>query len=89
MELRLAFTEGPLRHLKPPPSRVLSVTKPNLWRLNKTEVVAQQLQVSDTNAVKEAAFTASGPLLSSLFDGSERLIAVTSAPWLITQVLNP
>jgi hypothetical protein len=89
VELRLAFTAGPARHLKPPQSRVISATKPNLGRLNKTEVVAQQLPVGGTSAVKEVAFVASGPLLSSLFDGSEQVVAVISAPWLVTQVLVP
>ena len=89
LELRLTFTDGPVRHLKPPESRVLSATKPNLRRLNKTEVVVQQVRFGDTDAVKEIAFAASGPLLSSLFDGSEQLIAVISAPWLMTQVLVP
>ena len=87
--MRLAFTDGPARHLKPPQSSVLSATKPNLRRLNKTEVVAQQLRFGDTSAVKEASFTASGPLLSSLFDGSEQLVAIISAPWLVTQVFVP
>jgi hypothetical protein len=89
VELRLAFTEGPVRHLKPPPSMVLSAAKPSRRRINKTEVVAQQLRAGDTNAIKDFAFTASGPLLSSLFDGSEQVVAVISAPWLVTQVLVP
>src|SRR5439155_10745550 len=89
VELRLAFADGPVRHLKPPQSSVLSATKPNLRRVNKTEVVAQQLRVGNTDVVKEATFEASGPLLSSLFDGSEQLIAIISAPWLVTQVLVP
>ena len=89
IELRLTFVGGPARHLKPPQSRVISATKPNLGRLNKTEVVARQLRPSDTNAVKEVTFSASGPLLSSLFDGSEQLVTVISAPWLTTQVLVP
>ena len=89
VELRLAFADGPARHLKPPESKILSATKPNLRRTNKTEVVAQQLRVGDTNAVKDVTFAASGPLLSSLFDGSEQLVAIISAPWLVTQVLVP
>jgi len=89
VELRLAFADGPARHLKPPESKILSATKPNLRRTNKTEVVAQQLRVGDTSAIKEVTFAASGPLLSSLFDGSEQLVAIISAPWLVTQVLVP
>lgn len=89
VELRLAFADGPARHLKPPQSRVLSATRPELRRLNKTEVVAQQLRAGDENAVKELAFAASGPVLSSLFDGSQQVVAVISAPWLVTQVLVP
>jgi hypothetical protein len=51
--------------------------------------VAQELRLGGTGGVKEAVFAASDPLLSSLFDGSEQLIAVISAPWLVTQVLVP
>jgi hypothetical protein len=89
VELRLAFADGPAQHLKPPQSSVLSATKPNLRRINKTEVVAQQIRVGDTGGVREVTFVARGPLLSALFDGSEQLIAVISAPWLVTQVLVP
>jgi hypothetical protein len=35
------------------------------------------------------SFAASGSLFSPLFDGSEQLIAIISAPWLVTQVLLP
>jgi hypothetical protein len=87
--LRLAFVDGAAQHLKPPESRVISATKPNLRRVNKTDVVARQLRSDDTNAVKEVSFAASGPLFSSLFDGSEQMIAIISAPWLTTQVLVP
>jgi len=89
IELRLGFTDGPAQHLKPPQSNVLSATKPSLRRINKTEVVALQLRPGDSNAVKEVTFTASGSLFSPLFDGSEQLIAIISAPWLVTQVLLP
>jgi len=89
VELRLTFTDGAAQHLKPPESRVISATKPDLRRINKTEVVAQQMRPDDSDAVKEVAFMASGPLLSSLFDGSQQLIAIISAPWLTTQVLVP
>ena len=89
VELRLAFTDGPAQHLKPPPSNVLSATKPSLRRINKTEVVALQLRPGDSNAVKDVSFAASGSLFSPLFDGSEQLIAIISAPWLVTQVLLP
>lgn len=43
VELRLVFTDGPARHLRPPPSNVLSAAEPNLRRINKTEVAARQL----------------------------------------------
>jgi hypothetical protein len=89
VELRLTFADGTAQHLKPPQSRVLSATKPNLRRLNKTEVVARELRVGDANAVREITFAASGPVFSSLFDGSEQLIAIVSAPWLVTQVFVP
>jgi hypothetical protein len=89
VELRLAFTDGPAQHLKPPQSNVLSATKPSLRRINKTEVVARELRPGDSNAVKDVSFAASGSLFSPLFDGSEQLIAIISAPWLVTQVLLP
>jgi hypothetical protein len=89
VQLRLAFTDAPAQHLKPPQSNVLSATKPGLRRINKTEVVALQLRAGDSNAVKEVTFAASGSLFSPLFDGSEQLISIISAPWLVTQVFVP
>jgi hypothetical protein len=89
VELRLTFADGPAQHLKPPQSNVLSATKPNLRRINKTEVVVREMRPDDSNTVKEVNFAASGPLLSPLFDGSQQLIAIISAPWLTTQVLVP
>lgn len=86
IEFSLAFSEGPALRLNPPESKVVSATKPNLRRINKTDVVAQQLRPGDA---KELTVTASGPLLSSLFDGSQQIVAVISAPWLMTRVLVP
>jgi hypothetical protein len=89
VDLRLTFTPGPAQHLKPPPSKVISATKPALRRVNKTEVVAQELRIGDANAVKDVHLAATGPLWGALFDGSQQLVAVVSVPWLVTQVLVP
>jgi hypothetical protein len=89
IEFRLKFAGGPVQHLKPPESKSLSAAKPDSRRITKTEFVSQPVRFGDIDTVKDVVFTASGPQLSPLFDGSQQLIGIFSIPWSLTQVLAP
>jgi hypothetical protein len=89
LEFRLKFSGGEARHLKLPASTNSSAAKPDLRRINKSEIVMQPVRFRDTDSVKDVVLKAAGPQLSPLFDGSEQLIAIFSNPSAVLQVLVP
>jgi len=69
--------------------RVHSAAKPGFYRIYRTEQALDALRNPDADRIRRLAFSASGPLLSRLFDGSARLIRVDAVPWYSRQVLVP
>jgi len=47
------------------------------------------LRAAGTERVEDFAFSAAGPRLGSLFDGSEQLVSVLSLPWYVRRVSLP
>ncbi len=61
------------------------------YRLYRSDQGVDLLHSATTGVdrVSEFGFTAAGPRLDAVFDGSERLISVVSIPWQVRQVLVP
>ena len=72
-------------------AKVHSALKPDYYRIYRIESAADVVKSAATGVdhTQSFAFKASGGLFSQLFDGSEKLISVTSLPWYSRQVTLP
>jgi hypothetical protein len=64
-------------------AKVYSAIKPDFYRIYRIEQAVDVVRGADVEAdrVQKIVFKASGAKLAPLFDGSEKLISVTSIPW--------
>ena len=64
-------------------AKLHSAAKPDFWRIYRFEQAADVVRSVSTGVdrVSKASFNATGPKLSSLFDGSQQLISITSIPY--------
>jgi hypothetical protein len=69
--------------------RVHSAARPHFYRIYRTEQARESLRTADPGRIRRFAFSASGPLLSQVFDGSERLIGIDALHWYARQVYLP
>jgi hypothetical protein len=66
-----------------------SAAKPEFYRIYRSEQSTDLVRSAAADRVQKAECKASGPELSPLFDGAERLIGVTSNPWYMRQTFLP
>lgn len=71
-------------------ARTYSAAKPGFHRIYRYDQCIDVVSGPERSArLKEISFRASGGILSSLFDGNEQLISVTSVLWFARQVFLP
>ena len=89
VELRLSFARGhPAREAAA--AHVYSRTKPGFFRIYRYDQSVDVLGIPGVAAGLQAfEFTATGGILTSLFDGTERLINIVSVPTYSRQVFLP
>jgi hypothetical protein len=69
---------------------VHSAPHPDFYRIYRIDQAVDAIRGADgTDRVQRYQFKASGPFLSTVFDGSEQLISVTSLPWFSRQAFLP
>ncbi len=90
IELQLKYARGVAVRSKTE-AKVHSALKPDFYRIYRIEFAADVVKSAATGVdhTQSFAFKASGGQLSQLFDGSEKLVSVTSLPWYSRQVTLP
>jgi hypothetical protein len=90
IELQLKYARGVAVRSKTE-AMVHSAIKPDFYRIYRIESANDVVRSSATGVdhAQSFAFKASGGQLSQLFDGSEKLISITSLPWYSRQVTLP
>jgi hypothetical protein len=90
IELELHYVRGLAMH-GVMETRVYSASNPDFYRIYRIEQAEDVVRSvsTGTDRVRKFAFKASGPQFAQLFDGSERLISITSLPWYTRQVSLP
>jgi hypothetical protein len=90
IELELHYVRGLAMH-GTMDTRVYSAMNPDFYRIYRIEQAEDVVRSvsTGTDRVRKFAFKASGPQFAQLFDGSERLISITSLPWYTRQVSLP
>jgi hypothetical protein len=90
VQLQLQFVRGIAVRSKLE-AKVHSATKADFYRIYRIEQAVDVVRsaTGGTDRVQKYCFKASGPLLSSLFNGSEQLVSITSAPWFSRQAFVP
>jgi hypothetical protein len=68
---------------------VHSAAKPDFYRIYRTGQALDALCLPGADRVRRLDFSATGPVLSPLFDGSQRPISVVAVPWYARQVFVP
>jgi hypothetical protein len=88
--LELQFVRGTASR-KHAEVKVHSSMKPAFYRIYRIEEAVDVVRstISGIDRVQKYLFRVSGPRFSSLFDGSEQLISITSLPWLSRRVFLP
>lgn len=90
LSLRLRYTRGvPTR--SETQTRAYSVKDPTFYRIYRADQGADVLRsaAAGKDAISELDFSADGPRLGALFDGSERLVGVISIPWTVRRAFLP
>lgn len=90
VQLQLRFLRGIAARSKLE-AKVHSAMKPDFYRIYRVEQAVDVVRSAPggTDRVQGYVFKASGPLLSSLFNGSEQLVSITSMPWYSRQAFLP
>ncbi len=89
IELRVTYRRGPVArsHVE---TVVRSAIRPDFQRTYRIDQGADPIRTAaGADRVEELAFTATGPFLSTLFDGTERLIGVTAVPLYLREISIP
>jgi len=89
-EAHVEFSRGNLIRSKLEPT-VYSSGKPGYYRLYKLEQVADVVYSAPSNIGRATKMSvkASGPILTSLFDGTEKLVSITSTPHYTRSIYVP
>jgi hypothetical protein len=90
VELQLKYARGVAVRSKTE-AKVHSAIKPDFYRIYRIESAGDVVRSAATGVdhTQSFAFKVSGGQLSQLFDGSEKLISITSLPWYTRQVTLP
>jgi len=88
--VQLQFVHAPTARSKAE-THVYSAKMPDFYRIYRVEQALDVVRSSETGAdrVQKVAFKATGPSFAQLFDGSEKLVSITSIPWYTRQVSLP
>lgn len=89
IELRLSYHRAaPVKsHIE---SRVRSAKHPEFTRTYRVDQAGDVLRsAASPDRVADLMFAATGAALTALFDGSERLLSVTSVPWYVREISVP
>jgi hypothetical protein len=90
MEIQLQFVRG-LPARSKAEAKVFSAAKPEFYRIYRIELASDVARSTATGSdrVNKISVKAAGPKISSLFNGTEQLISVTSVPWYWRQIYLP
>jgi hypothetical protein len=88
VQLQIQYVRGTMTTGKAE-QMMYSAAKPGFYRIYRSEQAADIVRGPGADRVQKIVFKASGPKLAPLFDGSERLIGVTSMPWYTRQTYLP
>jgi hypothetical protein len=90
ISVQLQFVRAPTARSKLE-TRVYSAKMPDFYRIYRIEQALDVVRSSETGVdrVQKVAFKVSGSNLAPLFDGSEKLVSITSIPWYTRQVFLP
>ena len=90
LELELQFARGVPERGKVQ-SKIHSAARPDFYRIYRFEQAADVARSTATgiDRVSKLSFTASGPKLAPLFDGSQQLISITSIPFYSRSIYLP
>lgn len=90
VEFKIQFVRGPLARSKAN-IRTYSAQNPDLYRIYRVEQAVDMIDMSlgNNDRVQELVFKVKGSKLGPVFDGTERLVDVTSTPWYARQVYLP
>jgi len=90
LQIGLQFTRGALARGKAE-AKIHSAAKPEFYRIYRFEQAADLVKSTATGVdrVSKLSFKAAGPKLTSVFDGSEQLISITSIPFYSRSIYVP
>ncbi len=90
IQLQLQYVSGPAARSKIE-AMPHSGIKPGFYRIYRIEQAVDVVRstATGTDRVQKYAFKAAGAKLAQLFDGSERLISITSVPFYTNQISLP
>lgn len=92
LDILVRYERGPVMRSTSPPNgvRPYSAKTPDFFRIYKTESGADPIHGPNiASRLETATLKVTGPRLSALFNGSERLISVTEAPFYLREVWLP
>lgn len=90
LEVRLRYAAGTPNRVASD-ARVYSARNPDFYRIYRVEQGNDFVRSgpAGVDRVEEFAFTASGPRLGTLFNGTQRLVAILSVPSYVRQIFLP
>jgi len=90
LEIQLQFVRGAMTYAKLEP-RIYSAARPDFYRIYRFEQTADVARSTGTgiDRVSKISVKASGPMFSSLINGSEQIVSVTSLPYYARRVFVP
>ena len=90
VQIGLQFTRGALARGKAE-AKIHSAAKPEFYRIYRFDQAADLVKSTATGVdrVSKLSFKAAGPKLTSVFDGSEQLISITSIPFYSRSIYVP
>lgn len=90
VSVQLQFAHAPSARTKRE-TRVYSAKTPDLYRIYRIEEALDVVQSTETGVdrVQHVAFKIRGSNIAPLFNGSEKLVSITSIPWYTRQVFLP
>ena len=88
IQLGLQFVRGVAARSKLE-SKIHAAANPDFYRIYRVEQAVDVIRGADgTDRVQRYLFKASGPFLSTVFDGSEQLVSIISLPWFSRQAFR-
>lgn len=88
IDLHLRYVRGGLDVVEAV-DEVHSSVRPARYRIYRSEQAVDRLRDAQVDRIRQVDFKATGPRLSRLFSGAERLVSVVSIPWFSRRVYSP